>query len=151
MRRLPFGLCLVALAATVVVGAGVAAKPPPSPKVDVCHVDRDGVVHLKTIAANTLAAHLAHADALPGVMALPAGTTFSASNSWVELGATPDMAFDGTGNGWNSRNWPVQWIEVNFGSPQPFSKMTAWVAQTPAGYTNHDVTLERHPRLQLVG
>jgi hypothetical protein len=44
---------------------------PPGPKVDVCHVDRDGVVRLTTIDQNTLAAHLAHGDALPGAIPLP--------------------------------------------------------------------------------
>ena len=151
MRRFLVGVGLVVLAATVVSGAGLAAKPTPGTKVDVCHVDSNGAVRLRSVSENTLAAHLAHGDALPGVMTLPAGTTFTASASWYEVGGTPDMAFDGTVQAWNSGRYPVQWIEVNFGSPQAFSKMAAWVAQTPAGYMNHNITLDGAPTFSWSG
>ena len=146
-------VALAAVALTVVlVPAASAAKPPPVAKVNVCHVDSAGAVRLKSVGANTLASHLAHGDALPGVMALPAGTTFSASSSWLEVQGTPDHAFDGnTAWAWNSGSYPVQWIEVNFGSPQPFSKITGLVAQTPNGTTNHNVTLDGAPAFNWTG
>ena len=115
-----------------------------APKVSVCHVGADGSVQLKSVGANTVAAHLGHGDALPGVMALPAGTTFSASTTNFWAGGTMEHAFDGN-NLWNSGLYPVQWIEVNFGSPQPFSKITGLVAQSPNGTTNHNVTLDGAP------
>ena len=61
---------------------------------------------------------------------------------------TPDRAFDGIDTAWNSGKYPVGWIEVNFDTPLAFSKMSAWVAQTPAGNTTHDVTLDG-ARVQL--
>jgi hypothetical protein len=160
MRRLAIavGLALVVGATLTAAGAtasGIATQTP-TPKVDVCHVDRDGVVRLKSVGADSLATHLAHGDALPGVIDLPAGTTFNASNSRTDGPFGPASAFDGGFDGvstyaWNSGEYPVQWIEVNFGSPQAFSKIRGWVAQTPAGYTNHDVTLDGAPAFSWSG
>ena len=155
MRRLAIaaGLALLVGAAlsAAAATAGGLAKPGPIPKVNVCHVDSTGAVRLKSVGANTVASHLAHGDALPGVMALPAGTTFSASTTNYWAGGTPDKAFDGKVQAWNSGLYPVQWIEVNFGSPQPFSKIRGWVAQTPAGNTNHNVTLDGAPAFSWSG
>jgi hypothetical protein len=158
MKQGLFGTAaLAAVALTVVlVSAASAAKPPPTPKLNVCHVGADGAVQLKSVGANTVAAHLGHGDALPGVMPLPPGTTFSASNSRTDGPFGPASAFDGGFDGvstyaWNSGQYPVQWIEVNFGSPQPFSKIRAWVAQSPAGFTNHTVTLDGVPAFSWAG
>ncbi|MGE0043819.1 MAG: LamG-like jellyroll fold domain-containing protein, partial [Vicinamibacterales bacterium] len=73
-------------------------------------------------------------------LALPAGATYTASSSWS---SSPAMAFDGNPDtGWNAGAHPVQWIEVDFGSPQTLTGITGLVGQLPAGNTVHQVTLD---------
>jgi hypothetical protein len=40
---------------------------------------------------------------------------------------------------------------VNFASPQAFSKIRAWVTQSPASTTNHNVTLDGAPAFSWFG
>ena len=93
---------------------------------------------------NALPGHLGHGDFVPGdgSFILPAGSTFSASNTWVDRGP-PSNAFDGnTTTEWNAGGGPTQWIQVDFGSPQVITGLTASIDQVPDGFTNHDVTLD---------
>jgi hypothetical protein len=118
--------------------------------VEVCHVDGEGRIRVISVAAPAVAAHQAHGDALPGPLST-AGATFTASSAW--LGNTADMAFDGdVATGWNAGAYPVQWIEVDFGSPQAFSGITALVNQLPrTAVTNHEVTLDGVPAFSWNG
>ena len=123
----------------------------PTDQVDVYHVDDQGRVNLITVAGPAVAAHLAQGDALAGVVR-PAGSTFSASAS-LSAATTPDRAFDGSlSSGWNAGDFPTQWIEVGFGSPQRFSSITAFINQFPVtSFTNHDVTLDGVPAFNRSG
>ena len=154
MRKptLLLGIVMSLVTTLLLVGAGSASSAP-APKVDVCHVDGQGVVHLINVSANALPAHLAHGDALPGPLALPAGTTFSASNSWGGPTYSLEKAFDGdlVNFGWNAGGFPTNWIQVDFGSPQRFSAISAVVDQLPDGITNHDVALDGAPAFSWSG
>ena len=103
-----------------------------------------------TAAGPSLAAHLAHGDAFGGRV-MPAGSTFSASQSWAPAGSPtgafdPHWAFDGiveAWSQWNSGDFPVQWIEVDFGTPQRFSAISAIPSRLPlTGASTHEVYLD---------
>ena len=121
----------------------VASADASSGKIDVCQVDQDGIIHKISVGANALPAQLANGGALAGTLVLPAGANVTASNTW-DAAHAPLLAFDGDLlTNWNSGAFPTQWIEVDFGSPQRFSVITARVNQTPTvGTTNHDVALD---------
>jgi len=129
----------------------VAPAAPPEPlmavsRVDVCHVDDDGMVRRITIADAALPAHIDHGDVSPGtVFAIPAGSTFSASAEWQD-GPTlwsADKAFDGDPvSRWNAGGGPVQWIEVDFGATMSLAGMEAVAHVFPEGATNNDVSLD---------
>ena len=114
--------------------------------VDVCHVDGQGRISRITVADAALPAHIDHGDQQPeSPLVLPAGSSFSASATWNDNGFlwSPDLAFDGDAvSRWNAGAHPVQWIEVDFGSPQTFSSVEAVVHQSPSIATSHDVSLD---------
>lgn len=112
-------------------------------KIDVCQIDQDGIIRKLSVNANALAAHLANGGTLAGPLTLPAEARFTASNTW-DAAHAPSLAFDrDLLTNWNAGAFPTQWIEVDFGSPQRFSVISAKVNQTPTvGTTNHDVTLD---------
>ena len=113
-------------------------------RVQVCHVDENGVINGLYAAGPSLAAHLGHGDARGGILST-ASATFSASSS-ANTGTTPEWAFDGVveaWSSWNSGSFPTQWIEVDFGAPVRFSRIEAVVNQLPlSGNTSHSVTLD---------
>lgn len=124
--------------------AAVRTSSSAAGKTGVCHINGSGGFQLITVSDNAVSAHLAHGDHLQttGAFVIPAGSTFTASSNWDGHGS-PAEAFDGnTSTEWNAGNYPVQWIEVNFGSPQVISGMTGLIDQVPDGFTNHDVTLD---------
>jgi hypothetical protein len=112
-------------------------------RVDVCHLDDQGNYKRITIADAAYDNHIAHGDkAAVGPLVLPATTTFSASAAYSSTFSAA-RAFDGSlTTSWNAGGDPGQWIEVNFGSPQPLLGMEAVVDQSPAGNTNHDISLD---------
>jgi hypothetical protein len=68
-----------------------------------------------------------------------ARATFNSSSN----AANAMFAFDGNmTTRWNAGGHPVQFIEIDFGSPQSFWEIAARVDQTPSGQTNHQVTLD---------
>ena len=114
----------------------------PAPKVDVCHKDGQGGVQRITVSSN------AYDMPVGTISGVPSGSTFSASSTWDAVGyrtpslQSPSFAFDGdTQSEWNAGAWPTAWIQVDFGSPQVITGMTALTDQSPS-YTNHDVTFD---------
>ena len=102
-----------------------------------CHVGADGAVKQRASAPTPSPRTLDTGTRSQARIALPAGTTSSASSSWLQVQGTPEHAFDGnTAWAWNAGTYPVQWIEVNFGSPLPFSKIRGWSLGLN-GTTNH--------------
>jgi hypothetical protein len=114
-------------------------------KVQVCHVDGKGSVRAIEVAAPALAAHLRHGDFEPGTgeagpIDIPAVATFSAHlppppfPDFPPPTFDPADAFDGdlttlwaaVGYGTDERS-----IEIDFGSPQSFSSISAMVHQEP--------------------
>lgn len=61
---LPVTISLIAL--LLIMGIAFAA---PAPKVDVCHIDGNGSVHLINISENAFDVHVAHGDTAPGASA----------------------------------------------------------------------------------
>lgn len=127
-----------------------AAQASQAGKVDVCHIGEDGVIKLHSVGGKAVAAHLGHGDVLP-TFTIPVGSTFSASNVWN--GNLPAFAFNGDASltGWNSGLFPVQWLEVDFGSPQRFSVITGLVNVTPDTVANHDITFDGVPAFSWTG
>ncbi|RLJ20307.1 hypothetical protein DJ030_07315 [bacterium endosymbiont of Escarpia laminata] len=79
----------------------------------------------------------------------PGGT---ATASGTYLTHTPDLAIDGnTSTLWNAGSWPTQWIEIDLGSVFQIVEIRASVAQTPAGVTQHDVTLDGASDFSWIG
>ncbi len=73
----------------------------PMEKVDVCHVDGQGIYRLINVSANALPAHLAHGDALPGdVLPGDPPQRFAADCTLedVTLSAEPGGITNSTGN-----------------------------------------------------
>ncbi len=158
-QRSTWSLCLATLACSACGQGGVEPLAPdlasvggppvqPIPWVDICHLNPDGVVTARAVPQMALANHLAHGDVRYAVT-IPAGAAFSAS-AWIAGNPafapdrTPQRAFDGDDTiGWNAGDWPLQWIEVDFGSPQTFRRIAARVDQTPAtGATVHEVSVD---------
>jgi hypothetical protein len=133
--------------ASIVASAGQAGKT------DVCHVDGKGGFQLLSISSNALQSHLNHGDALPhtGNLTIPAGATYSASNTWTDRGPISN-GFDGNPNTeWNAGGAAPQWIEINFGSPQVITGMTGLIDLLPDGFNNHDVTFDGVPVFSWTG
>ncbi len=63
----------------------------------------------------------------------------AASTVSSELASEPrSAAFDGNlVQGWNSGTYAIGWIEVDLGKAAAVGEVRAWVAQTPAGHTEH--------------
>jgi hypothetical protein len=75
-------LILALLLGLVPIGSVAAADK----KVDVCHVNGQGLYHLINVSVNALPAHLAHGDGLPGApVAGNPGKNFTADCSVVEV------------------------------------------------------------------
>lgn len=110
-----------------------------APKTMVCH--RTGKTDdfvVTPIAESALQSHMEHGDLNFSPISL-AGATFSSSRNT----ANARLAFDGNlTTVWNAEVHPVQYIEVDFGSPQSFWKIAALVDQTPSGTTIHHVTMD---------
>ncbi len=158
MQRTPFALAVLA-SALLVVSIACDHSPTGLPVerdsgsltaatdrwVNVCYrLRRDRVVkiHVPKHTANTL---LRHGLALPEELH-PVAVTASS------YGTGPDYATDGDlGTSWNSLLYPVQWIELDLGSPRWFSRIEATVDQLPDGTTNHDVTFDGSPAFSWTG
>jgi hypothetical protein len=114
----------------------------------VCH--RTGGTNdfvVTTIADSALQSHMDHGDVKFSPISLARATFSSSGNA-----ANARLAFDGNPiTFWNSGGFPVQYVEIDFGSPQSFSKITALVGQTPSGTTNHQVTLDGTPAFSWTG
>ena len=111
-------------------------------KTNVCHRNDEGGAQNISVSENALATHMGHGDYLPGQFVIPAGSTVSASNTWVDRGPASN-AFDGnTTTEWNAGAHPVQWIEIDFGSPRTIAGISALIDLVPDSFTNHDVTLD---------
>ena len=108
-------------------------------KTTICHQTggNNGFV-ITRIADSALQAHMDHGDLYYSPLSRARATFSSSLNA-----ASAPLAFDGNPlTMWNAGSHPVQYIEVDFGSPQSFREITALVEQTPTGATNHQVTLD---------
>jgi hypothetical protein len=93
------------------------------------------------IPESSLQSHMDHGDMRYSPISL-AAATYTASKE----AASAIFAFDGNpATSWSSAGFPVQYIEVNFGSPQAFWKIASVVSQHPSGNTVHQVTLDGVP------
>jgi hypothetical protein len=115
-------------------------------KTVICRLNGKGELQSITVSDNAVSAHLRKGDFVSGSFTMPPGTTYSASAVWAGGGPAVGPvgnAFDGdVSTEWNAGAGPVQWIEIDFGSPQVIAGITGLVDQTPNGFTNHDVTLD---------
>lgn len=142
---------LVLLAATVVaVGAAMAISAfgagGPAPKVDVCHLQGNGVYNLIDVSGNAVPAHLAHGDGLPGDVVgnkvLGEDCSLNARTITVTSGAILDFG----PNGWAGWSCPAGTTVVSGQADLVDSAQSAlWKAgaslggatypSTPFGYT----------------
>ena len=125
-------------------------------KVQVCHVDGKGRVRAIEVAAPALAAHLRHGDFQPGTgeagpIDIPDGATFSALVPVLPPFFPPFPTFDPANafDGDLTTFWAAvgfgadeRWIEIDFGSPQSFSAISAVVNQEYSAGTVHVVSLD---------
>ncbi|NOT25973.1 MAG: discoidin domain-containing protein [Acidobacteria bacterium] len=108
-------------------------------KTTICHKTGGAKDYVVTqIADSALATHMAHGDMNYSPVSLKTAT-YSASRS----PETASLAFDGNPlTSWIAGSHPLQWIEIDFGSPQSFWTINALVDQNPSGQTNHRVALD---------
>jgi len=108
-------------------------------KTMVCHRTEGTNEFVATsVADNALPAHMAHGDLLFSPVSFARATFGSSSNA-----AEAMLAFDGNlTTSWSAKAHPVQYVEIDFGSPQSFRRITALVDQFPSGATSHDVMLD---------
>ena len=99
------------------------------------------------VANSSLPTHMAHGDMSYSPVSL-ATVTYAASRN----PDTVSLAFDKNPlTSWIAGSHPVQWIEINFGSPQSFLQISAVVNQNPSGQTNHHVTLDGNTAFSWTG
>ena len=68
-----------------------------------------------------------------------------ASASWVDMGKTPDGAFDAPG-GWNAGGYAPQWIEADLGAPNRLASLWVNPAQLPLVCdTTHEIWVSDEP------
>ena len=108
-------------------------------KTTVCHLTGGtNEFVISSVADDALQSHLDHGDVPYSPVSL-AGATFSSSLH----PETARFAFDGSPTTfWSAEQYFVQYLEIDFGSPQSFWEITALVSQSPSGATNHQVTLD---------
>ena len=92
----------------------------------------------RSVADSALQTHMAHGDLNFSPISLDRATFSSSLNAAEAL-----LAFDGNlTTSWSAKSHPVQYIEIDFGSPQSFWKIAALVDQYPSGATSHHVMLD---------
>lgn len=108
-----------------------------------CHVAEgaEGTTAIR-VDEGEVEAHLAHGDRLPSPVLIPLQATASASSQYLDQ--SPQSAFDGNESwGWNSGDYPVQWIEIDFKEELHFAEVRARVDQFPLiAKTEHDISLD---------
>jgi hypothetical protein len=116
-------------------------------KTMICHrTDSDKYV-VSQVADSALPTHMAHGDMAYSPVSLKT-VTYSASRS----PETASRAFDGNLlTSWVAGSHPVQWVEIDFGSPQSFWTINAAVDQNPSGQTNHHVMLDGNTAFSWTG
>jgi hypothetical protein len=126
--------------ATVPESAGETASTlAATGKTMICHRTLGSNDYVVTqIPESALQSHMDHGDLAYSPISL-ATVTYSASRN----PSLAPLAFDGNPlTSWTASSHPVQWVEIDFGSPQSFWKINALVDQNPSGQTNHHVMLD---------